>query len=71
MKSVPLVKRGKLFTTSLEANVASVVIGLTIGQMIRSVEEIVGDLMVEFVRILVVIDLVVILPHRGLMRRSL
>ena len=47
MRSVLLVMRGKLRTTSLEANVASMMTGLTIDKMIRSVlvMEIVGDLM--------------------------
>ena len=71
MKSVPLVVRWKLCMTSLEANVTSVVIGLTIGQMIRSAEEIVGDLMVEIVVNLVIGDLVVILPLGGLAMMSL
>ena len=71
MRSVPLVVRGKLCTTSLEANVASVMIGLTIGQTIRSVMEIVGVLMVEIVVVnLVTRDLVVSLPLGGLVMRS-
>ena len=71
MKSVPLVVRGKLCTTSLEANVVSVMIGLTIGQTIRSVMEFVGDLMVEIVIVILDTgDLVVILPHGGLVMRS-
>ena len=57
--------------TSLDANVASVMIGLTIGQTIRSVMEIVGVLMVEIVVVnLVTRDLLVSLPLRGLMMRS-
>ena len=71
MRSVPLVVRGKLYTTSLEANVASVMIGLMIGQTIRSVMEIVGVLMVEIVVVnLVARDLVVSLPLGGLVMRS-
>ena len=50
MKSVPLVMREILRTTSLEANVAGVMIGLTIDKTIRSVMEIVKDLMVELGR---------------------
>ena len=50
MRSVPLVMRGKLCTTSLEANIAGVMIGLTIDKTIRSVMEIVEDLMVELGR---------------------
>ena len=72
-RSVLLVLRRKLRTTSLEANVAGVTTGLMIDKMIRSVlvMEIVGDLMVELIRILVAIDLVMILPHGGLVMRSL
>ena len=73
MRSVLLVVGRKLRTTSLEANVAGMTTGLIIDKMIRSVPvmEIVGDLMVGLVRILVAVDLVVILPHGGLVMRSL
>ena len=71
MRSVPLVVRGTLYTTSLEANVASVMIGLTIGQTIRSVMEIVKVLMVEIVGVnQVARDLVGILLRGGLLMRS-
>ena len=54
------------------ANVVSVMIGLTIGQMVLPVGETVGDLMVEIVvGNLDIRDLVVILPHGGLVMRSL
>ena len=71
MRIVPLVIRGKLCTTSLEANLAGVMIGLTIGKMIRSVKEIVEDLMVELGRNLAGRDLVVSPLLGGLVMRSL
>ena len=71
MRSVPLVVRGILYTASLEANVASVMIGLMIGQTIRSVMEIVEVLMVEIVVAnLVARDLVRSLLRGGLLMRS-
>ena len=59
--------------TSLEANVALVMIGLMTDEMIGPVlvMGIVRDLMVEAVRILGIIDLVKSLPHGGLEMRSL
>ena len=71
MRSVPLVVRGKLRTTSPEAKVKGVMIGLTIGKTIRSVIEIVRDLMVELGRSLGDRDLVVSLLLGGLVMRSL
>ena len=71
MRSVPLVMRGKLRTTSLEANVAGMMIGLMIGKTIQSVKEIVEDLMVELGRNLAGRDLVVSPPLGGLVMRSL
>ena len=71
MRSVPLVVRGILYTASLEANVAGVMIGLMIGQTIRSVKEIVEALMVErVVASLVARDLVGSLLRGGLLMRS-
>ena len=57
--------------TSLEANIPSVMIGLMIGQTIRSVMEILEVLMVEIVGVnLVARDLVMSLPRGGLLMRS-
>ena len=54
------------------ANVVSVMIGLMTGQMVLPVRETIGDLMVEIVvGNLDIRDLVVILPHGGLVMRSL
>ena len=54
------------------ANVVSVMIGLMTGQMALPARETVGELMVEIVVVnLDISDLVVILPHGGLMMRFL
>ena len=72
MRSVPLVVRGKLRTTSLEVTVADVTTGLMRDETIRSVivMEIVREMMVEIAGILGAIDLVVIFPLGGLAMRS-
>ena len=72
MRGVPLVMRGTLVVIAQGANVVSVRIGLMTGQMDLPVRETVGDLMVEIVDVSLDIgDLVVILPHGGLVMRSL
>ena len=64
--------RGKLFVTVQGAYVVSVMICLMTGQMVLPVREAIGDLMVEIVVVnLDIRDLVVILPHGGLVMRSL
>ena len=72
MRGIPLIMRGALVVTAQGANVVSVMIGLMTGQMVLPVRETVGNLMVEIVvGNLDIGDLVVILPHGGLVMRSL
>ena len=72
MRSILLIVRGILYTTSLEANVAIMMTGLMIDAMIVPVlvMGIVGEQMVGAIRSLDDLDFVMSLPLRGLVTKS-